>query len=65
MPVSRNHRHPLDRPIWSALASRQAALGRGGQFARRFDPDFTPFAAAVDDSPDALKALGALVAPAR
>ena len=52
--------HPLDRPIWSALASRQAYLARGDGRALRFDPDFALFAAAADDAPESLAALGAL-----
>lgn len=55
--------HPLDRPVWSALASRQRALALGGGLARRFDPVFGPFAAAADDSPEALDALAELIPP--
>ena len=55
-------RHPLDRPIWSALSSRQASFARGDDRARRFDPDVAPFAASADDSPQALDALGKLIA---
>ena len=54
-------RHPLDRPIWSALAGRQQVLAEGDEFARRYDPDFTPFAAAADDGDEAIAALGQLV----
>lgn len=52
--------HPLDCPIWSALASRQTAFGTEGALARRFSEDISPFAAAVDASHDAIAALGAL-----
>jgi ribosomal protein S18 acetylase RimI-like enzyme len=52
--------HPLDRPIWSALTSRQAAFGSDGAFARRFHEEIGPFAAAIDVSADAVAALGAL-----
>ncbi|HXN66890.1 MAG TPA: GNAT family N-acetyltransferase, partial [Bradyrhizobium sp.] len=40
--------HPLDRPIWHALTTRQAALAEGGARARRYPPDIAPFAAMVD-----------------
>lgn len=52
--------HPLDRPVWSALTSRQASLGLGGDLARRFAPEFGPFAAAADPSSEAWAALLAL-----
>ncbi len=52
--------HPLDRPVWSALTSRQSALAIGDARALRFDPDYALFAAAADDSPEAAAALGAL-----
>lgn len=52
--------HPLDCPIWSALTSRQSAFGTDGSSARRFSEDISPFAAAVNASPEAVAALGAL-----
>lgn len=52
--------HPLDRPVWSALTSRQAPLARGGGRALRFDPAYALFAAAADASPASTAALGAL-----
>jgi predicted GNAT family acetyltransferase len=52
--------HPLDRPVWNALVSRQAELARGDGPALRFDPDYGFFAAAVDASPASLAALAAL-----
>lgn len=52
--------HPLDRPVWSALTSRQSGLARGGARALRFDPDYALFAAAADASPESTTALGAL-----
>lgn len=52
--------HPLDRPVWSALTSRQARLALGDARARRFDPDYALFAAAADDSPESTEALGRL-----
>jgi len=53
--------HPLNRPAWSALTARQSHLARGDGRALRFDADYALFAAAADDSPDALAALAALV----
>lgn len=53
-------KHILDRPAWSALTTRHAGLSQGGDLARRYDPSIVPFAAARDDSENALKALGAL-----
>lgn len=40
--------HPLDRPAWKALRTRQAHLARGDGRALRFDPDYALFAAAAD-----------------
>lgn len=57
--------HPLDRPVWSALTSRQASLAIasavGDGLAMRFDPDHALFAVARDDGADSLAALAALV----
>lgn len=55
-------RHPLDRPVWSALTTRQRALSIGGDLARRYDPDIGPFAAVAVDDEEHLAALGRLVA---
>lgn len=55
--------HILDRPVFSALATRHAPLSEGGSLARRYRPDIVPFAAARDDSPEALDALLALAEP--
>ena len=52
--------HPLDRPVWSALISRQAPLSLGDARALRFNPAFALFAAAADASPESTAALGAL-----
>ena len=52
--------HILDRPVWNALTTRQASLAEGGDLARRFPPSIIPFAAARDESEEALKALAAL-----
>ena len=56
-------RHILDRPVWTALAGRQAALAEGGALARRYRPDVIPFAAARDASETSLAALAALARP--
>jgi ribosomal protein S18 acetylase RimI-like enzyme len=55
--------HILDRPVWSALTTRHAALAEGGDLARRYDPSIVPFAAARDDSGESLAALAALAGP--
>ncbi len=53
--------HPLDRPIWHALTTRQTHIALGNERALRFDPDIGLFAAARDDSPESLQALSELV----
>jgi predicted GNAT family acetyltransferase len=55
--------HPLDRPIWHALTTRQAALAEGGALARRFPPDIGPFADMADMSAQSFAALAALMSP--
>lgn len=53
--------HVLDRPVVSTLTGRQKhlAVQRGG--AIRMHPDFGLFAGTLDDSPESLADLGALV----
>ncbi|GJH25751.1 GNAT family N-acetyltransferase [Caballeronia novacaledonica] len=53
----------LDRPIWTALTTRQTHLGLGDTLARRFHPDVAPFAAVASETPDAWRALHALLQP--
>ena len=53
--------HPLDRPIWSALTTRQRALAEGGGDALRFPLTIAPFADMADMSPRSFAALGALL----
>ncbi len=53
--------HPLDRPVWSALTTRQAPLALGDVRALRFAPDYGPFAAAADETVGSQAALAALV----
>jgi len=55
--------HPLDRPIWNALTTRQSALALTVGRICRFDPSFAPFAASADGSPESLERLVDLVAP--
>jgi len=54
--------HPLDRPVWSALTSRQAhlALGEKDSFLR-FPADIEPFGATRDNSQAQLKSLAELM----
>jgi len=52
---------PLDRPIWSALTTRQQALAEGGAQARRYPPAIGPFADLVDMSPQSFAALAAIL----
>src|SRR3546814_18415620 len=49
--------HPLDRPVWSALTTRQAGFAIGDAGAVRFDPEVAVFAAATDAAPQSLAAL--------
>ncbi|WP_312165458.1 GNAT family N-acetyltransferase [Phenylobacterium sp.] len=53
--------HPLDRPVWSALAGRQSALRLQHGAAVRFSPEYGLFAAAPDASAASLADLAALV----
>jgi predicted GNAT family acetyltransferase len=52
--------HPLDRPVWSALTTRQARFAQGDAKALRLGPAFGLFAAAADASPESLAALARL-----
>jgi predicted GNAT family acetyltransferase len=53
--------HPLDRPIWTALTTRQASCAQGAGGVRRFDPAFGPFGASAEGSAESLAGLAALV----
>ena len=53
----------LDRPIWTALTTRQAHLGLGDALARRYHPDVAPFAALGSDTPAAYESLHQLLQP--
>jgi predicted GNAT family acetyltransferase len=61
MPASGPSMNPLDRPIWSALTTRQQALAEGGARALRYPTAVGPFADMVDMSPESFAALGALM----
>lgn len=54
--------HPLDRPVWSALTSRQAhlALGEKDRFLR-FPADIEPFGATRDNSTEQMAGLAAMM----
>jgi predicted GNAT family acetyltransferase len=45
--------HPLDRPIWSALTTRQADIAESAGTAVRLKPDYGVFAAAANASAEA------------
>ena len=53
--------HPLDRPIWTALTTRQRALAEGDHVVRRYPVAITPFADMMDMSAKGFAALGALM----
>jgi predicted GNAT family acetyltransferase len=53
--------HPLDRPVWNALTSRQSCLAEGDGRALRFVADHGVFAASADATPESLAALTALI----
>ena len=53
--------HPLDRPAWTSLRTRQQALARGEGPALRYDGDYAIFAATADHEPASLAALGTLI----
>lgn len=54
--------NPLDRPIWTALTTRQAEFAEGSPLALRYRNNVEPFAASADDELS-LEALSALVTP--
>ena len=56
-------RHILDRPVWSALETRHAALSHGGEMARRYRSPISTFATTRDDSPECLRGLQELAEP--
>jgi predicted GNAT family acetyltransferase len=54
-------RHPLDHPIWNALASVQSTVAEGDDRARRYPAAMAPFAATRDTSQESYAALRPLV----
>lgn len=55
--------HPLDRPIWTALTTRQSHFALGDALARRFPAEVGPFADMAEMSDACFAALGDLMAP--
>jgi predicted GNAT family acetyltransferase len=56
--------HALDRPIWTALTTRQTEFAEGNaKHALRFAADVEPFVAAHDNDPDSIHALAKLIRP--
>lgn len=55
--------HLLDRPIWTTLVSRHAALAEGGALAKRYPADMSAFAATGDETRESIAALGELAEP--
>lgn len=53
--------HPLDRPVWNALHSRQAHLAIGNGAAVGFQRPYAMFIAGADQSDESLAAMAALV----
>ena len=51
----------LDNPIWSALTTVQSHFAEGGELARRFPPDVSPFGAIRENSAAAFKELEQVV----
>ena len=51
--------HPLDNVMWSALTTLHADLVLGGALARRYRPEFAPFAGMPAYTPPAFEALAA------
>lgn len=56
-------KHPLDRPLWTALSTRHAALARGNGLAKRYPASVSPFAATGNDGEESLQALEAIASP--
>ena len=54
--------HPLDRPVWNALAERQAEFSVGDDRVRRYVPEIGMFAACARKSPACMTALSEMIA---
>lgn len=55
--------HPLDRPIWTALTTRHAALAQGNELAKRYPASVSPFAATENNDAESLHALEDIASP--
>ena len=55
--------HPLDRPIWTALTTRQEAFAQVADGIRRYRPAFGPFAASAEGTAESFAELARLVPP--
>ena len=55
--------HPLDNPVWHALAGAQQQFAEGAGLARRFRPEVALFAGIADDTAEAWADLADLVGP--
>ncbi|MEZ5939282.1 MAG: GNAT family N-acetyltransferase [Hyphomonadaceae bacterium] len=53
--------HPLDRPIWSSLATRHAGFRQGGDLAWRYPAEISPFVVARDGSAEAVAEMAGLI----
>ncbi|RFB78491.1 hypothetical protein [Methylovirgula sp. 4M-Z18] len=53
--------HPLDRPIWTALTTRQTGFAQEAGGIRRYHPAFGVFAASAEGTPESFRDLAALV----
>ena len=56
-------KHLLDRPVWSALQTRHAALAEGSRLAKRYPASIAPFAATEKDDDESLRELAELAPP--
>ncbi|RJT30116.1 GNAT family N-acetyltransferase [Mesorhizobium waimense] len=56
-------KHLLDRPIWSALATRHRMFAQGDNLAKRYRSSIVPFAATAADDAQSLQALSRLIPP--
>lgn len=54
-------KHPLDNPVWNALSSGNKHLAKGTDRAKIFDPEVSPFAAVIGNSPENLLELHGLI----
>lgn len=52
----------LDRPVWAALTTGNAALAQGNPPALRYAPEVAPFAAVADETTASFEALASLAA---